>query len=661
MAKYTILLIDYEPRSIERFRDPLVSSGYTVEIATDGITGIEAFHRLSPDMVLVEAMIPKKHGFEVCQELKKTPHGRRTPVLITTGVYKGRKYRTQALHIYGCDEYIEKPIAPEQLLALVGRFLGSSAAGSTGKSTEPAAEPASKDADGAGRAGGVIAARPTDSPKPIPPRDRPAPRSEVDLADGTEEEIMARLDAIMPGGSIPSQRLADPIPVAVAAVVEETREIPVNVSPGMGQDPIAQIRDELDAELDSFSAALALAPAPTDPVPDPIPSDQTSAPSVFEVVPSPEVGLPGPPQSPSAPGQVVSFDTKRPRKTRKAERQNKANQALTAAAPPATRTLPTPRAEPKAPPREVSLPRGSVVASELGIAAERRGMPVWVWAVVGLVGIAAVYIAFSRSASIPTDASPLAPPPKPIARLKPDVGPDATAPPSAQTNASSTASAPAAEPPPAAPEPPKIVLNSTTAPAAKKSSDRSPVTPPDGSTSLTLKSTASKQAAPQRDAASPKIAAAASAPRPSPKKPAEPTGKSSGAAQQAPSAPVGFADATSGVESIPDAALTVPKTTVTSGEIVPIDEADVMPVPVTRTAPSYSLQAREMRLSGTVVMNVLVNEYGNVDRVVLVSGVPGADVNESALKAARSWTYRPATKHGIPVRVWKSEQVVFKP
>src|SRR5262249_45306925 len=104
-----------------------------------------------------------------------------------------------------------------------------------------------------------------------------------------------------------------------------------------------------------------------------------------------------------------------------------------------------------------------------------------------------------------------------------------------------------------------------------------------------------------------------------------------------------------------------PKTTVTSGEIVPIDEADVMPVAVSRAAPIYSLQAREMRLSGTVVMNVLVNEYGNVDRVVLVSGVPGADVNEAALKAARSWTYRPATKHGVPVRVWKSEQVVFKP
>src|SRR5882672_5646075 len=141
MANYTILLIDYEPRSIERFREPLIAAGYTIEIATDGVSGIEAFHRLNPDMVLVEAMIPKKHGFEVCQELKRTPHGRRTPVLITTGVYKGRKYRTQALHIYGCDEYIEKPIAPEQLLAIVGRFLGSATSAPHARTTVVASPP----------------------------------------------------------------------------------------------------------------------------------------------------------------------------------------------------------------------------------------------------------------------------------------------------------------------------------------------------------------------------------------------------------------------------------------------------------------------------------------------------------------------------------------
>src|SRR5258706_12075935 len=169
MANYTILLIDYEPRSIERFREPLIAAGYTVEIATDGVSGIEAFHRVSPEMVLVGAMSPKRRGFEVCQELKRTPHGRRTPVLITTGVYKGRKYRTQALHIYGCDEYIEKPIAPEQLLEVVGKFFGSGSSGAPTRSNE--SEPAGSEPTG----GSGPRSHAAPIAKPVPTADPPPP------------------------------------------------------------------------------------------------------------------------------------------------------------------------------------------------------------------------------------------------------------------------------------------------------------------------------------------------------------------------------------------------------------------------------------------------------------------------------------------------------
>jgi TonB family protein len=85
-----------------------------------------------------------------------------------------------------------------------------------------------------------------------------------------------------------------------------------------------------------------------------------------------------------------------------------------------------------------------------------------------------------------------------------------------------------------------------------------------------------------------------------------------------------------------------------------------MPVALSHRVPVYSLQARQMRLSGTVVMNVLVNERGTVDQVVLVNGVSGAGVNEATMQAAESWTYRPAMKNGVPVKVWKSEQIIFK-
>lgn len=119
MADYTILIVDYDPRSVERLRKPLEAAGYRVEIAKDGPEGIETFERLRPDLTLIEAMLPKIHGFDVCKEIKRTSHGEKSPVVIITSVYRGRRYRSQAMHQYDSDGYLEKPITDEDLLAAI--------------------------------------------------------------------------------------------------------------------------------------------------------------------------------------------------------------------------------------------------------------------------------------------------------------------------------------------------------------------------------------------------------------------------------------------------------------------------------------------------------------------------------------------------------------
>jgi len=629
MANYTILLIDYEPRSIERFRDPLVAAGYTVEIATDGVSGIEAFHRLSPDMVLVEAMIPKKHGFEVCQELKRTPHGRRTPVLITTGVYKGRKYRTQALHIYGCDEYIEKPIAPEQLLEIVGKFFGSGALGPATRATEPA--PVTLESDSSSNAhdtDSAIAETAASAETPAPEIQRTKPNSipQAIAKDDSEDEIMARLDAILPTGGSANPLFAMPATVAVVAAVE--------------QDPFAQMRAELDAELGSFSGALALEP-------EFIPSDQAVSPSVLEALPVPEAEIPVvplPPPTPviadERPGQVVNFDNKRPRKNnknKKAERPDKGPSPQVALAPPD----PVPPAPEPIVPRaiappvpvpvpvsvaEVTLPPGTLVEAELESAAGRRGMPAWAGVAAGLVAIAALYVVFSRGVSNERDAGPLPAPPTDAVAITP-----------------SEASAPS-EAPPQVPAPSKTVadstklaLNTLKVPVPKKTSERAsvpppPIAPPANSEPVKSEPTRSEPA---------EIETAKVTPPESP-------------------APSELDANVAGVEAVPDPAAAAPVKTIAPGALIPIDEADTMPVSLSHHPPVYSTLAKQMRVSGTVVMNVLVNDRGTVDQVVLVSGVTGADLNDAAMLAAKSWTYRPATKNGVPVKVWKSEQVVFK-
>jgi len=129
MPDYTILIIDYEPRNIKKLTSLFEQQGYRVEVALDGFAGIDKFEKVRPDLTLVEAMLPRKHGFEVCETIKKSAHGKNSTVFIITAVYKGRKYRWQARHQYGCDEYIEKPISDEKLLELVNASLSRRAGG----------------------------------------------------------------------------------------------------------------------------------------------------------------------------------------------------------------------------------------------------------------------------------------------------------------------------------------------------------------------------------------------------------------------------------------------------------------------------------------------------------------------------------------------------
>jgi TonB family protein len=624
MANYTILLIDYEPRSIERFREPLVAAGYAIEIATDGISGIEAFHRLNPDMVLVEAMIPKKHGFEVCQELKRTPHGRQTPVLITTGVYKGRKYRTQALHIYGCDEYIEKPIAPEQLLKIVGKFFGSAASAPAPKAAEPADEADPSGRDTRGSLPPSVSSTGTSAPESQGTRLTSVRQHSV-VKDGAEDEIIARLDAILPGDGNTTQRSSERETVSAVAEIAETDE-----------DPFAQMRAELNAELGSLSAALAFEPTLA-------PSDQVPAPSVLEALPSPDAEIPIAPTVPSVPppsivadtgsGQVVDFVAKRSRKNKKSRRQD------AAPSPKPARIAPAPE------PVKLTLPPNTIVASELDPSARRSGMPAWIWAALGAVAIATIYFVFGRSGSSGIDAVSSLPKPAAVAVAPAESRElsEVTVTP-VPNGPLDTASAAVEPTPQRVPESSKPVPGALAVPTPKKATDRAAKVP------------VATVPAPKPPVVAPESGAIAKS------KPAKIAPKIDAAKETRPeaTAPPTLEDTVAGVEAAPELAAPSPTTTIEPGTLIPIDTADTMPVALSHRVPVYSLQARQMRLSGTVVMNVLVNERGTVDQVVLVNGVSGAGVNEATMQAAESWTYRPAMKNGVPVKVWKSEQVIFK-
>jgi DNA-binding response OmpR family regulator len=199
MRHYTILLIDYEPRSIERTRRPLTDAGFVVHVATDGVTGLAAFLEKEPDLVILEAMLPKKHGFEVCQEIKRTAHGKRTPVFVQTAVYKGRKYRSQAMHIYGADEYLEKPYTEEFLIETVRTRLGIPPGEKISPPTIPVDE---KEAEGILEI--LDPDRPSIERSPEPVKLGTGTRIPSDPDHPAEDEISRKLDDLFAfGGDLP--------------------------------------------------------------------------------------------------------------------------------------------------------------------------------------------------------------------------------------------------------------------------------------------------------------------------------------------------------------------------------------------------------------------------------------------------------------------------
>ena len=134
---YRILLVDADPDSLNRVRQPLVEAGYEIIVATDGTQAMEEFDRNAPDLTMVQTILPRQDGFSVCQELKKHPSGKNIPVMILHDSTKSGSSDDDARKSSGCDEYVEKPIDDDQLLEICKRLLeGAKASVELTKETE---------------------------------------------------------------------------------------------------------------------------------------------------------------------------------------------------------------------------------------------------------------------------------------------------------------------------------------------------------------------------------------------------------------------------------------------------------------------------------------------------------------------------------------------
>jgi len=120
-----ILVADDEPNIVISLEYLLKREGYTVVIARDGQEAIDAITREQPDLVLLDVMMPKKTGFEVCQEVRASEALQATKILMLTA--KGRDTDvTKGLGL-GADAYMTKPFSTRELVLKVAQMLGHDA------------------------------------------------------------------------------------------------------------------------------------------------------------------------------------------------------------------------------------------------------------------------------------------------------------------------------------------------------------------------------------------------------------------------------------------------------------------------------------------------------------------------------------------------------
>ena len=114
MSQPTILVVEDEPSFVEALQIGLTREGFYVEIATDGAQALERFPVVRPDLVLLDVMLPRVSGMDVCRQIRQTST---VPIIMVTA--KSSEIDTVVGLEVGADDYVTKPYRVHELVARI--------------------------------------------------------------------------------------------------------------------------------------------------------------------------------------------------------------------------------------------------------------------------------------------------------------------------------------------------------------------------------------------------------------------------------------------------------------------------------------------------------------------------------------------------------------
>lgn len=121
----TILVVEDDDELRALLRKVLSYDGYHVLEARTGREALETLRTQRPACILLDAMLPEIHGFEICATLKRSPAFADTPVVVISAVYRGWEHARTVQETHGADAFVEKPFDVHYVRQLVARLVGN--------------------------------------------------------------------------------------------------------------------------------------------------------------------------------------------------------------------------------------------------------------------------------------------------------------------------------------------------------------------------------------------------------------------------------------------------------------------------------------------------------------------------------------------------------
>jgi len=117
MERNKILIIDDEPQIVRALELLMQREGFEIRSASDGVEALSAIEDIAPDLILLDLMMPRMDGFELCQKIRSNPAWKNMIIVILTA--KGRDIEREKGMALGADYYVTKPFSTREVVQLI--------------------------------------------------------------------------------------------------------------------------------------------------------------------------------------------------------------------------------------------------------------------------------------------------------------------------------------------------------------------------------------------------------------------------------------------------------------------------------------------------------------------------------------------------------------